>query len=309
MEFINLANTDLSITRVALGTWIFGGRRWGLVNKKDSKLTIKHAFESGINFFDTSDAYGSGYSETLLGEAFHGKRHKVVIASKVGVVWNKDGTVKIDLSAKHINNAIEASLIRLKTDYIDLYQLHEMDPKIGIEEVGEALLKLLESGKVRHIGVSNFDTTSIDRLKMIVPITSIQSEYGLIKREIENDIIPYCQSKGISLLTYSPLYRGILSGKFDKSSTFKEDDNRYYDEEFKGNKFLSNISRINKLVELSNSVEKKPSQVAIRWLLDQQAVASVILGARNKGQLDDNLGAVDWTLSEESHTILSEIFS
>jgi len=309
MEFINLVNTDLCVTRLALGTWIFGGRRWGLVNKRDSKLTIEYAFANGINFFDTSDAYGSGYSETLLGEAFYKKRNEVVIASKVGVVWNKDGTVKIDLSKTHINNAIDESLRRLKTDYIDLYQLHEMDPKIEIDEVGDTLLKLLDSGKVRYIGVSNFDSASIDQLRKIIPVTSIQSEYGLIKRSIENDIIPYCQSNRISLLTYSPLYRGILSGKFDKSSTFKEDDNRYYDEEFKGGKFLNNLSRVEQLVELSNSVGKKPSQIAIRWILDHHAVASVILGARNITQLDDNLGAIDWALSNEIRLLLSEIFS
>ncbi len=309
MEYHNLHRTDLKVSKIGLGTWLFGGRRWGRVDEGESIRAMEYAINNGINFIDTSDAYGDGLSEKLIGNVLKGKREDVVIATKVGVVWNKEATgVHIDLSERHIRSAIDNSLKRLKTDYVDIYQLHEMDSKVPIEETGLALRKLLDLGKIRYVGVSNFDISAINQLREIVPVISTQSEYSLIKRSIESDIIPFCDKNKISLFTYSPLYRGILTGKFDRSSTFLEDDNRHYDEEFKGEKFVNNIDKISKLVEVANNLNKKPSQVAIRWLLDNEINPVVICGARSKSQLEDIIKSVNWHLDSDIYNKISKIF-
>jgi aryl-alcohol dehydrogenase-like predicted oxidoreductase len=308
MEYITLKNSDLRVSRICLGTWLFGGRRWGKVNTTESLATIRYALDSGINFYDTADAYGEGIAEDLLGRVLAVERKNVILATKTGVVWRKDGTRYIDLSPSHIHEAVRKSLQRLKMDYIDLYQLHEMDPGTPVEETGSALLKLIEEGLVRYIGVSNYDCTSLDRLKAIVPVLTVQSEYNLLKREIEADLLLRCLESGLSVLAYSPLQRGLLTGKFTVSSVFSEDDNRFYDEEFQGKRLLQNLEKIENLKALSRKLGKSPSQVAIRWLLDSDGIDVVICGARRPEQLTENIGAADWKLPEDSFRFLSEVF-
>jgi len=291
-----------------LGTWLFGGRRWGKVDTDESLATIRYALDLGINFYDTADAYGEGIAENLLGRVIAAERKNIILASKVGVVWRKDGTRYIDLSPSHINEAIYQSLQRLKTDYIDIYQLHEMDPSTPVEETGTALLRLIEEGLVRYIGVSNYDCTSLDRLKAIVPVLTVQSEYNLLKREVEADLLPHCVECGLSVLAYSPLQRGLLTGKFTASSVFSEDDNRFHDEEFQDKRFLGNLDKIENLKTLSRKLGKSPSQTAIRWLLDSDGVDVIICGARRPEQLTENIGAAGWKLTEESFRFLSAVF-
>ena len=308
MEFIQLKSSDLYVSRVSLGTWIFGGRRWGNVDASESVATLKCAVECGINFFDTADAYGEGLSEELLGKAVKKCRENVIIATKVGVVWEEGGFRHLDLSGQHIEEAIEASLRRLQTDYIDLYQLHEPHHETPIEETGAALAKAVESGKIRYVGVSNFESETIDELRNCVPILSTQSEYSLIKRKIEKDIMRYCKITGISLLTYSPLCRGMLSGKFDASSRFPTTDNRSEDEDFQGERFRENLRRVGQLVALSQELQKTPSQLAIRWLLEQPAVDVVICGARTPQQLQENLVGTSWSMPQEVVESISLMF-
>lgn len=291
-----------------MGTWLFGGRRWGKVDTDESLATIRYALDLGINFYDTADAYGEGIAENLLGRVIAAERKNIILASKVGVVWRKDGTRYIDLSPSHINEAIYQSLQRLKTDYIDIYQLHEMDPSTPVEETGTALLRLIEEGLVRYIGVSNYDCTSLDRLKAIVPVLTVQSEYNLLKREVEADLLPHCVECGLSVLAYSPLQRGLLTGKFTASSVFSEDDNRFHDEEFQDKRFLGNLDKIENLKTLSRKLGKSPSQTAIRWLLDSDGVDVIICGARRPEQLTENIGAAGWKLTEESFRFLSAVF-
>ena len=292
-----------------MGTWLFGGKRWGKVVLEESIETLKCALDMGINFFDTADAYGIGLSEKILGDLLFQRRKEVVIATKVGVVWRDDGSRYHDLSPAHIEKAVYQSLKRLRTDYIDLYHLHEMDGSTPVEETGAALKKLLDQGIVRYIGVSNFDIESIERLKAVVSVLTNQEEYSLLKREIEKTMVPFCERNGISLLTYTPLYRGLLTGKFTVSSRFPEDDNRYQDEEFSGGHFRENIRKVNKLVKLSREIGKLPSQVALRWLLENKNVQAVIFGARRPEQLKENIGSVEWTLSRDSYEFLSNVFN
>lgn len=309
MEYTTLKNSDLYVSRICLGTWLFGGRRWGKVYTDESMATLRYALDSGINFFDTADAYGEGISENLLGSFIAADRKNIIIATKVGVVWRKDGTRYIDLSAKHIFEAVHRSLRRLKTEYIDLYQLHEMDSNNPIEETGEALLRLLNEGLVRHIGVSDFDILTLNKLKAIVPVLTVQYEYNLLKRRIESDISPHCLGTDISVLAYSPLQRGLLTGKFSINSVFQKDDNRFHDEEFQGEKFSLNLDKIEKLKDVAANLGKKPSQVAIRWLLDSDGIDAVICGARRPQQLAENIGATGWKLPVESFQLLASAFS
>ncbi len=308
MEYTTLKHSELHVSRICLGTWLFGGRRWGKVDTNESLATIRYALDAGINFYDTADAYGEGIAESLLGEVLAAKRKNVVLATKVGVVWRTDGTRYVDLSPSHIRQAVYESLKRLRTDYIDLYQLHEMDPATPVEETGAALLKLIEGGQVRYIGVSNFDRASLNKLKAILPVVTVQSEYNLLKREIECDLLPCCAEQEISVLAYSPLQRGLLTGKFTAGSVFSDDDNRYYDEEFQGERFRRNIERIGHLETLSRRLMKLPSQVAIRWLLDTSGIDVVICGARRPEQLAENIGAAGWQLPAEAYRFLGSIF-
>lgn len=308
MEYITLKNSDLKVSRMCLGGWLFGGKRWGKVDTEESIATIQAALDSGISFFDTADAYGKGFSEELLGKVLEKKREEVVIATKVGVVWRDDDTRYIDLSSSHIEKACELSLKRLKTDYIDLYQLHEMDSKAPIEETGRALKNILKSGKVRYIGVSNYSVEIIQKLQAFVPVISTQSEYSLIKCEIESDIVPFAAKDGISVLAYSPLYRGLLTGKFNANDSFPETDNRHFDEEFIGEKFKENLAKIDSLKNLETKLEKKTSQIAIRWLLQQDCVDVVICGARRPEQLTENIGACGWRLLDEDLSKISQTF-
>jgi aryl-alcohol dehydrogenase-like predicted oxidoreductase len=309
MEYTSLPGSDLNVSGIGLGTWLFGGRRWGNVDDADSMKTIEAALARGVTFFDTADAYGAGRAESMLGDALRGARHRVVIATKVGVVWHDDGSRSIALSPSHIERAVEESLRRLKTDYIDLYQLHAMDPATSIADTGKALKKLRENGVVRHIGVSNFEVDAIDALRAIVPVLTTQSEYSLLKRDIEGDLVPYCARHGVSVLTYSPLSRGLLSGKFTDASTFPETDNRFHDDEFRGETFRQNLKKVGHLTEMARQLGHPPAAVAIRWLLEQPSVGAVICGARTPGQLEENLGAVGWRLPAAALDALADHFA
>jgi aryl-alcohol dehydrogenase-like predicted oxidoreductase len=297
MEYAVLQDSGLRVSRIGLGTWLFGGRRWGHVEDAESRKTIEAALEQGVSFFDTADAYGVGHAETLLGDVLSGARDRVVIATKVGVVWHADGSRSIDLSPAHVERAVEESLRRLRTDYIDLYQLHEMDTASPVAETGKALRGLVDRGVVRHVGVSNFDVESIEALRAIVPVLTTQSEYSLLKRDIERDVVPYCEKRGMSLLAYSPLARGLLSGKFTASSTFPDTDNRFHEDEFQGERFDRNLRSVAMMAEMARTLGRTPAALAIRWVLERPAVSVVICGARTPAQLHENLGALGWELA------------
>lgn len=308
MQYAVLPGSDLAVSRIALGTWLFGGRRWGIVDERESVRTIQSAIDSGVTFFDTADAYGIGHAETLLGRALRGRRANAVIATKVGVVWRDDGTRVMDLSPSHIRRALLESMKRLQTDVIDLYQLHEMDPATPIAETGLALRALRESGAIRHVGVSNFDTPTLTALREIVPVLTTQSEYSLVRRSIEEELVPYCRANGIAMLAYSPLCRGLLSGKFTGVSVFAETDNRHYDEEFQGAAFATNLRRVSRLATLAAETGCSVAALSIRWVLEAPFVSAVISGARTAAQLEENLRALDTPMSPDVWARVSGLF-
>lgn len=308
METIKLPRTDLVVSRIALGTWLFGGRRWGSVDDAESTRAISVALELGINLFDTADAYGIGKAEEMLGHSL-AARPDIHVATKVGVVWRNDGTRYHDLSAEHVTKACESSLRRLRRDRIDLYQLHDIDLNTPLGDTGSALAGLLESGKIRYVGVSNYAPGQIEELSQYVPVVSVQSEYSLIERGIENEVLPFCQNEGLGLLTYTPLYRGLLNGKFGPGSTFPEDDNRSEDSNFQGRRFADNLVKVHSLANVAAEEGRTLGQTAIRWLLDTSGVSVVICGARSAEQVQENAGSLGWSLGENSYKRLAEAFA
>jgi aryl-alcohol dehydrogenase-like predicted oxidoreductase len=213
MEHTEIPGTGINVSRVALGTWAIGGWMWGGTNEAESIATIHSAIDRGINLIDTAPAYGFGRSEEIVGKALaEGKlRSRVVIATKVGLEWN-EGQVFRNASRARILKEIEDSLRRLRTDYIDVYQVHWPDPLVEIEETAEVMHSLLQQGKIRAIGVSNFSTMQMERFRRIAPLHVLQPPYNLFERGIEADILPYCRRNNIAIFGYGALCRGLLSG-------------------------------------------------------------------------------------------------
>src|SRR5439155_11614247 len=222
MEFSNIADIGLSVSRVGLGTWAIGGWMWGGTDDEESIATIRAAVERGLNLIDTAPAYGFGRSEEIAGRALANcrLRSRVVIATKTVLEW-KDGKVFRNASRRRILREAEDSLRRLQTDYIDIYQVHWPDPLVPIEETAEAMQTLLDEGKIRAIGVSNFSVAQIERFRRIAQLHVVQPPYNLFEREIETELLPYCRKSDLATLTYGALCRGLLSGKLRLDGHFE----------------------------------------------------------------------------------------
>src|SRR5437588_11962252 len=226
METTKIAGTSLEISRIGLGTWAMGGWMWGGTDERESIATIHAALERGVTLIDTAPAYGFGRSEEIVGRAIDSRlRPQVAIATKVGLEW-KNGKVFRNASRERIRQEVEDSLRRLRTDYIDIYQVHWPDPKVPIEATAEALRTLLERGTVRAIGVSNFSVDQIERFRSVAPLHVVQPPYNLLERDIEAELLPYCRSTALTTLTYGALCRGLLSGRMRLESNFEGDDLR-----------------------------------------------------------------------------------
>lgn len=309
MEYKFLGNSGLQVSRLCFGTMTFGGTHGfeslGTVTEEEAKRQVDICLEAGINIFDTADMYSRGLSEEILGKAIGPKRREqTIIATKVFFRMD-DGHHNVGSSRKHILSACEASLRRLKTDYIDLYQLHNFDALTPLEETFSALNTLLQQGKIRYIGCSNFSgwhlmkAIGISERKGYEPIISQQVNYSLIARELELELIPLSLDQKVGILVWSPLSFGVLSGKYRRNKP-KPADTRLAAWEAPGTfdwEMLYNI--VDVLEEIAKSRNKTIPQVALNWLLRRPGISSLIIGARNEQQLRDNLGAVGWSLNEE----------
>src|SRR6267143_5659153 len=225
MEFANIADTELTVSRVGLGTWAIGGWMWGGTDEEESIATIHAAVDRGITLIDTAPAYGFGRSEEIVGKAIAEARlrSRVLIATKVGLEW-KDGKVFRNASRTRLLQEVEDSLRRLRTDYIDVYQVHWPDPLVAVEETAEAMHTLFKQGKIRAIGVSNFSVGQMERFRRVAPLHVVQPPYNLFERGIEADILPYCRKHKIATFGYGALCRGLLSGRMRADSKFEGDD-------------------------------------------------------------------------------------
>lgn len=293
MRTRKLGNNGPELTVVGFGAWAIGGPwefGWGPVDDSASVNAIRRAIDLGINWIDTAAVYGLGHSEEMVARALEGTRDKVFIATKCGMVWDGGKKVRVHLGPDSIRTEIENSLRRLNTDYIDLYQFHWPDPLTPVEESWAVMLKLKEEGKVRFVGVSNFDVPLLKRCTALGTVQSLQPPYNLLKREVEREILPYCLENGIGVVAYSPMMSGLLSGKFDIDRVAR-DDWRRKDEMFQEPRLSKEIVFIEKLRPIAAKYGKTVGQLSIAWVNMNPAVTSSIVGARNIPQVEDNFGA------------------
>jgi aryl-alcohol dehydrogenase-like predicted oxidoreductase len=309
MEFSKISNTDIEVSRIGLGTWAIGGWMWGGTDEQESIRTIRTALDRGINLIDTAPVYGFGRSEEIVGKALAegGLRAKTVLATKVGLDWRGSHPVR-DASPRRIFKEIEASLKRLRTDVIDIYQVHWPDPSTPIEETAGAMGSLYEQGKIRAIGVSNFSREQISRFTRVAPIHTVQPPYNLFERGIENDVLPHCWWQGISTLVYGSICRGLLSGRMNARTVFGGDDLRRTDPKFQQpryGKYLEAVERLDRFAR--EAYGKGVIDLALRWVLDKPGVTTALWGARRPDQLDPIEEVMGWHLTRQEREQVARI--
>jgi aryl-alcohol dehydrogenase-like predicted oxidoreductase len=308
MEKIRLGRSNLQVSRIAFGTWQLGGD-WGATDEKAAVAAIRHAADQGINFFDTAQGYGFGASEQLLARALKGRpRDQVVIATKGGLRPTPNGSVVRDASPAWIRRGVEQSLSALGTDYIDLYQVHWPDPNTPFERTALAIDELKTEGKIRHVGVSNFDAEQMAEFSRTLPVETLQPPYHLFRRDIEASILPYTGSQDIGVLVYGPLAHGLLSGAMTADTRFAPDDWRSKSSVFKGEEYRRNLRVVAALkrfaeFELGTTV----SRLAVAWTLANPAVQVAIVGTRDPKHVDDAIAAADLSLDAPTMRAIDEI--
>jgi aryl-alcohol dehydrogenase-like predicted oxidoreductase len=308
MELADIPGTSLKVSRVAIGTWAIGGWMWGGTDEAQSVSTIHAALEHGINIIDTAPAYGFGRSEEIVGRAIAEgcMRSRVHIATKVGLQW-EDGRVSRNAGRVRIMREVEDSLRRLRTDYIDIYQVHWPDPLVTIEETAEAMHALWKQGKIRAIGVSNFSVGQIERFRRVAPLHVVQPPYNLFERAIEADLLPYCRRNKIATFGYGALCRGLLSGRMRADSKFEGDDLRRSDPKFREPRFAQCLAAVQKLDRLAKErFGKRVIHLAVRWMLDQ-GITTALWGARHPEQLQPVDEVTGWRLDAAAKTEIDRI--
>jgi aryl-alcohol dehydrogenase-like predicted oxidoreductase len=308
-------NTDMHITPVGFGAWALGGGdwvyAWGPQDDRESIAAIHHALDQGINWIDTAAGYGLGHSEEVVGQALTGMSERPYVFTKCSLTWNERGEIIDSLKRDSIRRECEDSLRRLKIDAIDLYQIHWPRPDEDLEEGWSALAELQREGKVRWIGVSNFSIAQMQRVEEIAPVNSLQPPYSLIRPEVENEILPYCQEHNIGVIVYSPMYSGLLAGKMtaERIRNMPADDWRQHDPQFQQPLLEQNLRLVDTLVEIGKRHGVEPGVVAIAWTLRNPAVTGAIVGLRRPSQVDGIFPAVDFRLSPEEIEQLNRIIA
>ena len=298
IETINIPGIDTPASRIGLGTWAIGGWMWGGSDEASSIATIRGAVQSGINVIDTAPVYGFGHSEEIVGKALEGIRDQVVIATKVALEWPNE-KVRRNASAARIRQEIEDSLRRLRTDRIDLYQVHWPDPLVPHEETAIELEKLRREGKILAIGVSNYDTEQMDGFRQHASLATVQPPYNLFERAIEADVLPYAKQHGLTVLAYGALCRGLLSGRMRADTVFDGDDLRKADPKFQAPRFAQYLSAVDALRKFAQERHgKSVLALAVRWILDQGPTIA-LWGARKPEQLAGLDEAFGWKLSAD----------
>jgi aryl-alcohol dehydrogenase-like predicted oxidoreductase len=309
MEFVEIPNTSIRASRIALGTWAIGGWMWGGSDEKDAIRTIHTALESGINLIDTAPVYGFGRSEEIVGKALAagGRRKNTIIATKVGLDW-ADGKPFRNASRARIIFEAEQSLRRLQTDAIDLYQVHWPDPHTPIAEVADAMAALYGSGKIRAIGVSNFSPAQIEEFRAVAPLHTAQPPYNLFERSTEQDVLPYCRDHKMALLAYGSLCRGLLTGSMTESIRFAGDDLRRNDPKFQQPRFEQYLDAVKKLDAFARErYGKRVIHLAARWVLDRNNLNIELWGARRPQQLSPVRDVVGWRIDNSEMAEIDEI--
>jgi aryl-alcohol dehydrogenase-like predicted oxidoreductase len=312
METTKIPGIDLEVSRIALGTWAIGGWMWGGTDEADSVATIHAALDHGINLIDTAPVYGFGRSEAIVGKALAqgGRRKSAVIATKVGLDW-KDHQPFRNGSRARIVKEVENSLRRLQTDVIDIYQVHWPDPNTPVGETAAAMSDLLQAGKIRAIGVSNFSPAQMDTFRAVAPLHTAQPPYNLFERGIEENVLPYCREHRVAVLAYGALCRGLLAGRMTRATRFTGDDLRLRDPKFQALRFTQYLRAVERLDRFAHkNYGKRVIHLAVRWVLDRFEANIALWGARRPDQLDPIQQVMGWRIDpaglNEIDRILSE---
>jgi len=304
MRTKQLGYTDLKLTTVGLGTWAMGGPwqfGWGPQDDGEAIGAILRALGNGINWIDTAPVYGLGHSEELLGKALKQTSIKPFIATKCGLLWNEKREKVNCLKRESIRKECHASLKRLGVDVIDLYQIHWCEPDENIEQAWEEMARLADQGRVRYIGVSNFNVEQIKRIQKIAPVASLQPPYSMLHREVEDELLGYCAENNIGVVAYSPMQRGLLTGKFspERLSALPLDDHRRRSPDFHEPNFSATLELVDQLRNIAERNGRTLAQLAISWVLRRSEVTAAIVGARRPDQIDETAPASDWILADE----------
>jgi aryl-alcohol dehydrogenase-like predicted oxidoreductase len=310
-----LGNSDLFITPIGFGAWAIGGSGWqfgwGAQDDSDSVAAIREALDAGINWIDTAAVYGLGHSEEIVARALEGMNNRPYVFTKCSMVWNDRCEIGHSLRADSIRRECEDSLRRLRVEAIDLFQIHWPDPDEDIEEGWAAMADLQREGKVRHIGVSNFDVTQMKRVQEIAPIASLQPRYSLIHRDVEDEILPFVARENIGVIAYSPMASGLLTGAMTRQriARLPADDWRKRHADFQEPQLVHNLKLVRLLREIGHRRGQTPAEVAVAWVLHNSAVTGAIVGARKPGQITGVLGATGLRLSPTEIAELEGFFA
>jgi len=304
MQKRQLGKTDMRLTTVGLGTWAMGGPweyGWGPQDDEEAIAAILEALNQGINWIDTAPAYGLGHSEELVGRALRQTSHKPYIATKCGILWNEKKEKVVHLKRDSIRRECHDNLRRLGVEQIDLYQMHWPDPDPDIEEAWEEMARLQKEGKVRYLGVSNFSVPQMERVASIHPISSLQPPYSMLRREVERELLGYCARHNIGVVAYSPMQRGLLTGKFspERLAALAPDDHRRRSPEFQEPQFTATLELVEGLKRIAERHDRTVAQLAVSWVLRRPEVTAAIVGARRPGQIAETAPASDWNLGKE----------
>ena len=311
MRTITLGRTRLPVSRIASGTWQLGGD-WGVFAEDEATAAIRRARELGVNIFDTAQAYGFGASERLLGSALRDElrrnRDELVIATKGGLRRTNTGVTR-DAGPRALREGVDASLTALGVDHIDLYQVHWPDPKTQFADTAGALKELVDAGKIRHVGVSNFSAEQMAEFSRTLPVETVQPPYHLFRREIEDTVLPHTRRQDIGVLVYGPLAHGLLTGTLTEETTFPADDWRSKSGVFKGETYRRNLAVVRELGRFAAAHAMTISQLAISWTLAHPDVDVAIVGTRHAGHVEDSLAAADITLGETELKAIDSIMA